>query len=160
MELYGELILDHARRPHHAGLREPFDAEVNHVNPTCGDEISLRVDVDHRDGLPILRDISYDALGCSISIASASVLADETMGQPIDETLQTYHHLRQMLTSKGEDPGDPELIGDAVAFAGVARYPARVKCALLSWTAYLDALARAGIDISASSTSSSTLEGS
>ncbi len=153
MDLYGELILDHARRPQHAGLREPFDVEVNHVNPTCGDEVSLRVHLeDAGDGAGrVVRDVSYDALGCSISVASASVLAEETIGRPLAQTLQTYAHLRAMLTSKGADPGDPEQIGDGVAFAGVARYPARVKCALLPWTAYLDALARAGADISAAS---------
>ncbi|WP_298886316.1 Fe-S cluster assembly sulfur transfer protein SufU [uncultured Serinicoccus sp.] len=156
MDLYGELILDHAKRPQHAGLREPYDVEVNHVNPTCGDEISLRVHLDTvaggaQDGAAVLRDVSYDALGCSISVASASVLAEETLGRPVAQTLQTYRHLHAMLTSRGADPGDAEQIGDAVAFAGVAKYPARVKCALLPWTAYLDALARAGADISAAS---------
>lgn len=160
MELYGELILDHARRPLHAGLREPYDVEVNHVNPTCGDEISLRVRVvEAADGSgTVVEDVSYDALGCSISVASASVLAEESIGRPLEDTLTTYRHLHAMLTSRGADPGDPEQIGDGVAFAGVARYPARVKCALLSWSAYLDALARAGVDISAASTGSTTPE--
>lgn len=152
MDLYGELILDHAKRPRHAGLREPYDVEVNHVNPTCGDEISLRVHVVGEGPDAVLQDVSYDALGCSISMASTSVLAEETIGRPVAETLETYRHLHDMLTSRGADAGDPEQIGDAVAFAGVARYPARVKCALLSWSAYLDALARAGADISAAST--------
>ena len=158
MDLYGELILDHAKRPQHAGLREPYDVEVNHVNPTCGDEISLRVHLtEGADGAgPVVQDVSYDALGCSISVASASVLAEETIGRPLDEALTTYRHLHAMLTSKGADPGDPEQIGDGVAFAGVARYPARVKCALLSWSALLDALARAGADISAASTSTTS----
>lgn len=151
MDLYGQLILDHAKHPEHAGLREPFDAEVHHVNPTCGDEISLRVHVTGEGEEAVLEDVSYDSLGCSISIASASILAEESIGRPVAQTLETYTHLRAMLTSKGTDPGDPEQIGDAVAFAGVSKYPARVKCALLSWTAYLDALARAGVDISASS---------
>jgi nitrogen fixation NifU-like protein len=156
MELYGELILDHARRPQHAGLREPFDVEVNHVNPTCGDEISLRVHLDRGPDGTVVQDVSYDALGCSISIASASVLAEESIGHRLEDTLTTYRRLHAMLTSKGADPGDPEQIGDGVAFAGVARYPARVKCALLSWSAYLDALARAGADIAAASTDGST----
>jgi nitrogen fixation protein NifU and related proteins len=156
MDLYGELILDHARRPQHAGLREPFDVEVNHVNPTCGDEISLRVHLVEGPAGPVVEDVSYDALGCSISVASASVLAEESIGRPLAETLTTYRHLHAMLTSRGADPGDPEQIGDGVAFAGVARYPARVKCALLSWSAYLDALARAGADISAASTDSTS----
>ena len=152
MDLYGELILDHARHPQHAGLREPYDVEVNHVNPTCGDEISLRVRVSGGGPDAVLEDVSYDALGCSISVAAASVLAEESLGHPVAETLQTYRHVHAMLTSKGEDPGDPEQVGDAVAFAGVAKYPARNKCALLPWGAYLDALARAGVDISAAST--------
>ena len=147
MELYGELILDHAKRPQHAGLREPFDAEVHHVNPTCGDEVTLRVHV--TDG--VVTDVSYDAMGCSISIASTSVLAEETIGQPVAQALETFLAMRRMLTSKGAEAGDVEEIGDGVAFAGVSRYPARVKCALLGWTAFTDALARSGQDISAAS---------
>src|SRR5699024_428547 len=127
MDLYGELILDHAKHPQHVGLREPFDAEVHHVNPTCGDELTLRVQV--QDG--VVHDVSYDAQGCSISIAATSVLTEETIGQPVEHALQTFQAIRAMLTSKGTDPGDPEQIGDGVAFAGVSRYPARVKCALL-----------------------------
>ena len=145
MELYGELILDHAKRPQHAGLREPFEAEVHHVNPTCGDEVTLRVHV--ADG--VVSDVSYDAMGCSISIASTSVLAEETIGHPVPEALETFQAMRRMLTSKGADAGDVEQIGDGVAFAGVSRYPARVKCALLGWTAFTDALAQSGHDISA-----------
>jgi nitrogen fixation NifU-like protein len=145
MDLYQELILEHSRRPHHAGLREPFDAEVHHVNPTCGDEVTLRVKL--KGG--VVQDVSYDALGCSISTAATSVLADEVIGHRVSEALETYAAMRAMLTSKGTDPGDEEQIGDGVAFAGVARYPARVKCALLGWSAFTDALARAGEDISA-----------
>jgi len=144
MDLYGELILDHAKRPQHAGLRDPFDAEVHHVNPTCGDEVTLRVAVE--DG--VVTDVSYEAQGCSISIASTSVLAEEASGHPVEQALETFLAMRRMLTSKGADEGDPEQIGDGVAFAGVSRYPSRVKCALLGWTAFTDALARSGEDIS------------
>ncbi|WP_109471422.1 Fe-S cluster assembly sulfur transfer protein SufU [Ornithinimicrobium cavernae] len=144
MDLYGELILDHSKHPQHVGLREPFGAEVHHINPTCGDEVTLRVQV--TDG--VVRDVSYDAQGCSISIASTSVLAEETIGHPVSEALETYLAMRRMLTSRGTEAGDPEQIGDGVAFAGVSRYPARVKCALLGWTAFTDALARSGEDIS------------
>jgi nitrogen fixation NifU-like protein len=143
MDLYQQLILDHSKRPVHAGLREPFEAEVHHVNPTCGDEVTLRVHVE--DG--ILQDVSYDSMGCSISVASASILAEETTGRPFSDVAEKHAAMRQMLTSKGEDPGDEELIGDGVALSGVAKYPARVKCALLSWMALADALGRAGIDI-------------
>lgn len=144
MDLYAELILEHSKRPRRSGLREPFDAEVHHVNPTCGDEVTLRVAV---DGDTVV-DVSYDALGCSISIAATSVLAEEVTGRPVTEALDTYRAMRRMLTSRGTDTGDPEQLGDGVALAGVSRYPARVKCALLGWTAFTDALARAGVDIS------------
>ncbi|MTB72971.1 Fe-S cluster assembly sulfur transfer protein SufU [Arsenicicoccus cauae] len=157
MDLYQELILDHSKRPRHPGLREPYEAEVHHVNPTCGDEVTLRVHVDHADGAPAqitLQDVSYDALGCSISMASTSVLAEECIGRPLSEVFETYGAMRHMLTSKGADPGDEEVLGDGVAFAGVAQYPARVKCALLGWTAMVDALAQAGVDISSTSQTS------
>ena len=147
MNLYQELILEHSKRPHLAGLREPFDAEVHHVNPTCGDEVTVRVELDG----DTIRDLSYDALGCSISVASASVLSEQVTGHSVREALEAYNAMKAMLTSKGEDPGDEDLIGDGVAFAGVARYPARVKCALLGWAAFTDALARAGVDISSTS---------
>lgn len=147
MDLYQEIILEHAKRPHHAGLREPFDAEVHHVNPTCGDEVTLRVDVTGEGSDAVVTDVSFQAQGCSISIASASVLADEVIGHPVREALDTFEAMRTMLTSKGAVAGDEAVIGDGVAFAGVAKYPARVKCALLGWTAFTDALARTGVDI-------------
>ena len=141
--MYQEIILDHYKNPHGRGLREPFDAEVHHVNPTCGDEVTVRVELDG----DTIRDLSYDALGCSISVASASVLSEQVTGHSVREALEAYNGMRAMLTSKGQDPGDEDLLGDGVAFAGVAKYPARVKCALLGWTAFTDALARAGVDI-------------
>jgi nitrogen fixation NifU-like protein len=146
MDLYQELILEHSKRPHHAGLREPFAAQVHHVNPTCGDEVTLRVQLEGLGGAAVVRDVSYDALGCSISTASTSVLSDEVIGHTVAEALQTHAAMRAMLTSRGQDPGDEQLIGDGVAFAGVAKYPARVKCALLGWMAFTDALNQAGFD--------------
>ncbi|HEU5144499.1 MAG TPA: SUF system NifU family Fe-S cluster assembly protein [Dermatophilaceae bacterium] len=154
MDLYQELILEHSKRPRHAGLREPFDAEVHHVNPTCGDEVTLRVDVEGIGPEALVTDISYDAQGCSISVASTSVLAEEVTGRAVSEALTTFEAMRAMLTSKGQLAGDEDVIGDGVAFAGVSKYPARVKCALLGWTAFTDALARAGVDISSLSTPS------
>ena len=148
MDLYQELILEHSKRPQHAGLRDPFEAEVHHVNPTCGDEVTLRVHVEGQGREAVVRDVSYDALGCSISTASTSVLAEEVIGHTVGEAMTTHEAMRAMLTSKGEDPGDEDVIGDGVAFAGVAKYPARVKCALLGWMAFTDALHQAGIDTS------------
>ncbi|MEO7060391.1 MAG: Fe-S cluster assembly sulfur transfer protein SufU [Lapillicoccus sp.] len=150
MDLYQELILEHSKRPRGAGLREPFAAEVHHVNPTCGDEVTLRLDLDESTGVgerATIRDVSYVALGCSISVASSSVLAEEVTGHTVGEALATYAAMRTMLTSRGTDPGDEDTIGDGVAFAGVSKYPARVKCALLGWSAFTDALARSGVDI-------------
>ncbi len=150
MDLYQEIILEHSKRPLHAGLREPFNAEAHHVNPTCGDEITLRVQLSGEGSSAVIVDLSYDALGCAISTASTSVLAEEVTGRTVGEALNTFAAMRRMLTSKGTDSGDEDEIGDGVAFAGVSRYPARVKCALLGWTAFTDALARAGADISPS----------
>ncbi len=154
MDLYQELILDHSKHPQHAGLREPYDAQVHHINPSCGDEITLRVRLDDvaAGADAVVDDISYDAVGCSISVASTSVLAEEVIGHPLAEAMETYQAMRAMLTSKGSDPGDEDVIGDGVAFAGVAKYPARVKCALLGWTAFTDALARAGADLTVTTT--------
>ncbi len=153
MDLYQELILEHSKHPQHSGLREPFEAEVHHVNPTCGDEVTLRVHIeDSADTGPVVRDVSYDALGCSISMASTSILAEETIGRPLAEALVTYEAMKAMLTSKGEDPGDEEVIGDGVALSGVAKYPARVKCALLGWMAFTDALHQSGREITTQQT--------
>jgi nitrogen fixation NifU-like protein len=143
VDLYQQLIIEHSKRPHGEGLREPFAAEAHHVNPTCGDEITLRVQVEDGADGPLVRDVSYDALGCSISRASASVLHELVVGRPVTDVGQVRDAVQHMLTSRGEDPGDEEVLGDAIAFAGVARYPARVKCALLSWSALADALLRA-----------------
>ncbi|GAB3454954.1 Fe-S cluster assembly sulfur transfer protein SufU [Kineococcus endophyticus] len=143
MDLYQQLIIEHSKRPHGAGLREPFAAEAHHVNPTCGDEITLRVRLEEADGSPVVGDVSYDALGCSISRASASVLHELVVGRSVAEVGELREAVQHMLTSRGEDPGDEDVLGDAVAFAGVAKYPARVKCALLSWSALADAVLRA-----------------
>jgi nitrogen fixation NifU-like protein len=137
--LYQEIILDHYRNPHHKGLREPYDAEVHHVNPTCGDEVTLRVHI--ADG--VVRDVSYDSLGCAISQASASVLSDLVIGRPLDEALEVHETFLGLMQSRGETEPDEEVLEDAVAFAGVAKYPARIKCALLSWMAWKDATVRA-----------------
>jgi nitrogen fixation NifU-like protein len=153
MDLYQELILEHSKRPLHAGLREPFNAEVHHVNPTCGDEVTLRVQLNRQGDSAVVADVSYDAVGCSISTAATSVLADEVIGHGVEEALASYAAMRRMLTSKGADPGDEDEIGDGVAFAGVSKYPARVKCALLGWMAFTDALTQAGVDTSRTSSS-------
>jgi len=142
-QLYAEIILDHSRAPHHAGLREPFDAQVHQVNPTCGDEVTMRVSLSGGGPGATVTDISHDSLGCSISQASTSMLTDLLIGRSRDEALEVLTSFEAMVTSKGADAGDEDVLGDAVAFAGVAQYPNRVKCALLGWMAFKDAILQA-----------------
>ncbi|MEV0329940.1 Fe-S cluster assembly sulfur transfer protein SufU [Micromonospora echinospora] len=148
-QLYQEIILDHYKHPQGRGLRDPEApgdrvAEAHHVNPTCGDEVTVRVATDGT----VLHDISYDGMGCSISQASASVLHELLTGRPADEAFAVHEAFVELLSGRGQVTPDEDVLGDGVAFAGVARYPARVKCALLSWMAFKDAAARAGVGAS------------
>ena len=140
-QLYQEIILDHYKHPHGRGLRDPYAGEAHHVNPTCGDEITVRVTGD-------LSDISYDGMGCSISQASASVLHELLTGRAPADAFAIHAAFVELMQGRGQVEPDEEVLGDGVAFAGVARYPARVKCALLPWMAFKDAAARAGVDVS------------
>lgn len=143
-QLYQEIILDHYKRPQGRGLREPFAAEAHHVNPTCGDEITVRVSVGEGDQLGV----SHDGQGCSISQASASVLYELVDGRPADDAFRVHSAFVELVSGRGQVEPDEDVLGDGVAFAGVARYPARVKCALLPWMAFKDAAARAGVGAS------------
>jgi nitrogen fixation NifU-like protein len=140
--LYQEIILDHYRSPHHAGLREPYEGEAHHVNPTCGDEVTLRV---HVEG-DVVRDVSYDALGCSISQASTSILTDLLIGKTVPEAMAVHEDFVELMQGRGTVEPDEEVLEDAIAFAGVAKFPARSKCALLGWMAWKDATAKAVAD--------------
>ena len=141
--MYQEIILDHYRTPHHKGLREPFDAEVHHVNPTCGDEVTLRVKMSGN----VVSDVSYDSLGCSISQASVSVMTDLVVGKDLAEATKAYDAFLTLMRTKGDTDAvvteQEDLLEDAVAFEGVSKYPARIKCALLGWMAWKDATAQA-----------------
>ena len=140
-QMYQDVILDHYKHPHHRGLREPFGGEVHHVNPTCGDEVTLRVALS--DNGNQVTDVSYDGQGCSISQAATSVLADQVIGRSVGDALETVDAFTEMVSSRGRVAGDEDVLGDGVAFAGVSKYPARVKCALLGWLAFKAALAEA-----------------
>jgi len=140
--MYQDIILDHYRNPHGRGLRDPFEAEVHHVNPTCGDEVTLRV---HLEG-DTIADVSYEGMGCSISQASVSAMYDLVIGKDVTAALHTGEQFMTLMQSKGDAAVAERLeddLEDAVAFAGVSKYPARVKCALMSWMALKDASARA-----------------
>ena len=135
-EIYQQIILDHYREKHHSGLRENYDAEVTQVNPSCGDELLLRV---HLDG-DVISDVSYDAVGCSISQASTSVMSDLVIGKTVGEAQELYRGFQKMMRSRGTVELDEDIYEDAVAFEGVAKLMARVKCAMLGWSALEDSL--------------------
>ena len=138
-QMYQEIILDHYKAKHHAGLREPYAAQVTHVNPSCGDEVLLRVALDG----DTVTDVSYEAVGCSISQASTSVMSDLVIGRTVDGALHLHEEFTEMMHSRGEIEPDEDVLEDAVAFVGVAKFPARVKCALLGWSAFKDASVQA-----------------
>jgi nitrogen fixation protein NifU and related proteins len=145
--MYQEIILDHYKRPKGRGLREPFDAEVHHVNPTCGDELTVRVRLagtgaDAESGRTV-EDVSYEGVGCSISQASASMMHELLAGTSLGEAMSVHDAFTELVGGRGQVEPDEDVLGDAIAFAGVAKYPARVKCALLAWMAFKDATARA-----------------
>jgi nitrogen fixation NifU-like protein len=141
--MYQQIILDHYKHPHQRGLPDAFDAEVHHVNPTCGDEVTLRVRLD--DGT--VAELGWEGEGCSISQASTSVMSDLVVGKPISEAMALQRKFLDLMQSRGAadlTDADEEILDDAIAFEGVSKYPARVKCALLGWMAMKGAVAEAG----------------
>ena len=137
--LYQEVILDHYKRPQHKGLAATYDAQVHHVNPSCGDEITLNISLDADK----VAAITWDGVGCSISQASVSILSDLLLGKSIAEADLVLNNFTELMQSKGTMVGDDAILEDAVAMAGVSKFPARIKCALLGWMAYKDAVVQA-----------------
>ena len=137
--LYQEVILDHYKNPQHKKLSPIYDAQVHHVNPSCGDEIDLNITL--KDGK--VESITWDGVGCSISQASVSILTDLLIGKALDQAYKIHESFVELMQSKGTATGDENLLEDAVAFAGVSQYPARIKCALLGWMAFKDASVQA-----------------
>ena len=133
--MYQEVILDHYKHPEHKGLSVDKDIQVHHVNPSCGDEITLNLSLTDGKG----SDITWDGIGCSISMASASMMSGLLVGKSTAEASIVLASFMELMQSKGTMQGDEELLEDAVAFSGVSKFPARVKCALLGWMAYKDA---------------------
>ena len=137
--LYQEVILDHYKNPQNKKLSLNYDAQVHHVNPSCGDEIDLNITI--KDGA--VAAITWDGVGCSISQASVSILTDLLIGKSINDAYKIYDEFVALMQSKGTITGDEELLEDAVALAGVSKYPARIKCALRGWMALKDASVQA-----------------
>jgi nitrogen fixation NifU-like protein len=137
--LYQEVILDHYKRPHHKGL-VPGDIQVHHINPSCGDEVTLSLKIVGDK----VAEITWDGVGCSISQASVSIMSDLLINKNIAEAEKILDSFVSMMQSKGADQGDEIILEDGVALAGVSKYPARIKCALLGWMAYKDAVTQVG----------------
>ena len=137
--LYQEVILDHYKNPHHKGLASTYNTQVHHVNPSCGDEITLNISLDGEK----VSNISWDGVGCSISQASVSILSDLLLGKNFHEALGVVENFQELMASKGQDKGNEDILEDAVALAGVSKFPARIKCALLGWMAFKDAVSQA-----------------
>jgi nitrogen fixation NifU-like protein len=137
--LYQEVILDHYKRPHHKGL-VPGDIQVHHINPSCGDEVTLSLKIVGDK----VAEITWDGVGCSISQASVSIMSDLLINKKIAEAEKILDSFVSMMQSKGADQGDEIILEDGVALAGVSKYPARIKCALLGWMAYKDAVTQVG----------------
>ena len=133
--LYQEVILDHYKHPENKGLAAAYDAQVHHINPSCGDEITLNLTLDGS----IVQSVSWDGLGCSISQASVSIMSGLMIGKKLDDAQVVFDNFVQLMQSKGSGQPDESILEDAVALAGVSQYPARIKCALLGWMAFKDA---------------------
>jgi nitrogen fixation NifU-like protein len=133
--LYQEVILDHYKNPQNKKLDPNSDAQVHHVNPSCGDEITLGVILEG----DLVKSVTWDGVGCSISQASASIMSDLVLGKTLPQAQEIADNFLELMQSKGTVEGDPEVLEDAVALAGVSQYPARIKCALLGWMAFKDA---------------------
>jgi nitrogen fixation NifU-like protein len=136
-DLYQEIILDHYRKPRHPGRLDDGHVQVRHYNPVCGDELTVGLRLDGER----VADVAVQGSGCSISQAAASVMSEQVLGRPVADALEAAESFRRLM--HGEEEPDEELLGDGVAFAGVAKYPVRVKCALLGWMAFKDAVVRA-----------------
>ncbi len=141
-QLYQQIILDHARFRHGSPLREHDDGDEarygqsHQLNPVCGDELTLRVEM--AEGTVV--SVSWEGAGCAISMASASVLTDLVQGLTRDAVISRVDAFREVMRSRGRIEADEEVLGDAAAFSGVSRFPARVKCAMLAWVALEEAL--------------------
>ncbi|MDF1545267.1 MAG: SUF system NifU family Fe-S cluster assembly protein [bacterium] len=135
-DMYREIILDHYRSPRGKQPVDKADISSEGMNPACGDEIDMQVEIDEES----VKKISVNCRGCAISVASGSMLAEMVKGKSLEEVARLAEVVRKML--KGEGDEIPEEFGDLDALKGVRNFPVRVKCALLSWITLLDGLTR------------------
>ena len=135
-ELYQEVVMDHNRRPRNFHKLEDANRTAEGFNPLCGDRISLYLSVDDE----VISDVGFLANGCAISKASASMMTERIKGTPVSEAERVFDAFRHMVTRKPEEGYDADMLGDLEILSGVSDYPARIKCATLSWHALNSAL--------------------
>jgi nitrogen fixation NifU-like protein len=133
-ELYKEVILDHYRTPRNRGRLDPHDVKLERNNPLCGDELELYLKFDGDD----LQGIAFEGKGCSISMASASMMTEKVKGLDVKQARAVAESIKRMMA--GEEQGDVNELGDLVSLKGVVKYPVRIKCALLGWNTLLEGL--------------------
>lgn len=139
-QLYRAVILDHSKDPRHKGQLDRVDAVMALRNPTCGDEIQVQVKLD--DQGQVIQDVSFDGQGCTISMASASMMTEAIMGKSLDQVKDLYQTFSDLV--QGKEPDQAEDLGDAVMLEGVRQFPSRVRCATLSWKTLNKALENTG----------------
>lgn len=156
-QLYQQVILDHAKRPTGKGLvdldPDLLGGESHQVNPTCGDEVTMRVNLSGQGEDQIVSAVTWEGQGCSISQASISVMTELVLGKKVSEANEVAATFRDLMNTRGKGfPEDDEsseakedLLEDATAFTGVSKFPARIKCALLGWSALKDTFAQSGV---------------
>lgn len=156
-QLYQQVILDHSKFPKGKGLQELIEglagAESFQKNPSCGDEVTMRVSFAGDADNAVIEQLSWEGVGCSISQASISVLSDLVAGKTVAEAEEVADLFRELMDTRGKGfdlEGDEleekeDALGDATAFTGVSKFPARIKCALLGWSALKDTINKAGV---------------
>ena len=138
-DLYQEVILDHSKRPRNFGPLSDAHSAKGH-NPLCGDHITVHVVLED----DTVTDVRFEGSGCAISTASASMMTEAALGQPVERALELGQALRKLMHGEAPTAAQEEALGDLMALQGVAKFPVRIKCALLPWMALKDALSRAG----------------
>ncbi|MCA0314635.1 MAG: SUF system NifU family Fe-S cluster assembly protein [Candidatus Melainabacteria bacterium] len=136
-DLYRETILDHYHNPRNQGKIEDASAEVEGVNPLCGDELTLFLKLNDQG---IVEDIKMNAHGCSINTASGSMMSEAVLGQSLEKAREIIESFKNMMLTKGEELPLDEELEDLEALRGVKKYPVRIKCALLPWNTLLEGL--------------------
>lgn len=143
-DLYQQVILDHSKSPRNFREMKEANAQAQGHNPLCGDNVTLYF---HMDG-DVVKDVSFQGSGCAISKASASILTEHLKGRSKSEIRELFDRVHDMITT---GHSDEEELGKLAVFAGVHKFPARVKCAILPWHAAMSALDGAGETVSTES---------